>query len=150
MSVESQCDRNSCNHEHSCNHTHDNTDLEYLQEVIIRGELLRDEYETQLKEGKLHLRKVKWERWVASQSCNTCPICRTLHQLSWQIQGTFFKYSWDGQSKEVLMPRYRQAHSEIGEGRWNAPDSSCRCKKESFSTDSNNPVLPPPIPLPSC
>jgi hypothetical protein len=150
MSVESQCDRNSCNHEHSCNHTHDNTDLEYLQEVIIRGELLRDEYETQLKEGKLHLRKVKWERWVASPDCLTCPICRTLHSLSWQIQGTFFKYSWDGQSKEVLMPRYRQAHSEIGEGRWNASDSSCRCKKESFSTDSNRPVLPPPIPLPSC
>jgi hypothetical protein len=109
---------------------------------MIRGELLRHEYEKQLKEGKLEFRKVKFERWVCQEDELTCPICVTLNNLGWQLQGTFFRYSWDGQSKQVLMPRYRQAHSEIGEGRWNANDSSCRCQKDSFTTDSNNPNLP--------
>jgi len=137
MSVESQCDRNSCNNDNDPNHNWD-----YVEEIMIRGELLRHEYEKQLKEGKLEFRKVKFERWVCRADELTCPICVTLNNLGWQLQGTFFRYSWNGQSKQVLMPRYREAHSEIGEGRWNADDSSCRCQKDSFTTDSNNPNLP--------
>ncbi len=54
------------------------------------------------------------ERWEPYGN-NTCPICSDLHDLGWVPLGT--------------LPYFRQAHSVIGEGRWNAPDSSCECTK---------------------
>jgi len=55
------------------------------------------------------------ERWITSGKDNTCPMCADLENLGWLPLGT--------------LPRYKHAHSELGEGRWKAPDSSCGCVK---------------------
>ena len=123
-------------------HTHDEGDWEFVEEVMIRAELLRHQYEQDLKDGKLEFRRVKFERWIANDDERTCPICVTLHNLGWQLQGTFFEYSWGSNSKLIEMPRFRQAHSYVGEGRWKTGNNVCRCRKDSFTTDSNNPRLP--------
>jgi len=123
-------------------HNHNDCSWDYVEEVMIRAELLKHQYEQDLKEGKLNLRKVRWERWVASDDCVTCPICVTLHNLGFQIQGSFFTYSWPGGSKEIEMPRFKQAHSYVGEGRWKSRNDACRCRKETFISDARNPNLP--------
>jgi hypothetical protein len=147
--IDDQCSIDGkCGCKKGCGHTDE--DLDYLEEVMIRAELLKHQYQQDLDNGLLKFRRVKWERWKASADCLTCPICRQLHLLGWQIQGTFFTYRWGSNQKEVRMPRYRRAHSEIGEGRWKAPDNSCRCVKDSFVTDATNPNLPTIEPLPPC
>ncbi len=57
------------------------------------------------------------EKWNADNSDpnNVCPICQELDALGWVPFG--------------LLPKYKKAHSVIGEGRWKAPDSSCQCVK---------------------
>ena len=136
-SIHNECSGN-CNLEH----THDESDWDFVEEVMIRAELLKKQYEQDLKDGKLKFRRVKFERWVANDDERTCPICVTLHNLGWQLQGTFFEYKWGSNTKQIQMPRYRQAHSYVGEGRWKTDNQVCRCRKDSFTTDSNNPVLP--------
>lgn len=133
-----------------CNHYHDELDWDYVEEVMIRAELLKNQYEEDLKAGKLKFRRVRWERWVASDDCKTCPICRELHRIGWVIQGSFFEYRWGSNSKQIQMPRYRRAHKSVGEGRWKASDASCRCRKDSFTTDTTNQQLPRIEPLPPC
>jgi len=60
------------------------------------------------------------ERWITSASLSesetpVCPICADLEKLGWVEFG--------------LLPPFKQAHSIIGEGKWNCPDSSCNCRK---------------------
>jgi hypothetical protein len=57
------------------------------------------------------------ERWFAynEDPGNICPICDELDALGWVDFG--------------LLPPFKKAHSIIGEGKWNAPDSSCQCAK---------------------
>jgi len=57
------------------------------------------------------------ERWYANNPdpLNICPICADLDSLGWLPFGT--------------LPKFKQAHSVIGEGNWNCPDSACNCVK---------------------
>lgn len=57
---------------------------------------------------------VQEERWITGGD-DTCPMCSDLEDLGWLPLKT--------------LPRYKQAHSKLGEGRWKAPDSSCQCTK---------------------
>ena len=70
------------------------------------------------------LRNIRLERWITSGDESVCPICTELEEMGWVIRGT--------------LPRYRKAHSTIGQGRWKASDSACRCNKETKSVDSSD------------
>lgn len=55
------------------------------------------------------------EHWFTSDLDNVCPMCSELEKVGWVPSG--------------ILPPYRKAHSILGEGKWNAPDSSCNCRK---------------------
>jgi hypothetical protein len=129
-----------CKGKKGCGHS--DQDWDFVEEVMIRAELLKQQYQQDLDSGKLNFRRVKWERWVANDDCLSCPICTTLHNIGWQIQGSFFDYNWGSNTKKITMPRRKKAHSYVGEGRWKADDASCRCRKDTFITDATNPNLP--------
>lgn len=58
------------------------------------------------------------ERWIANNpdENNICPICADLESLGWVEFG--------------LLPKFKKAHSTIGEGNWKCPDSACQCTKD--------------------
>lgn len=64
------------------------------------------------------------EKWVTNGD-NVCPMCADLQSLGWLPLGT--------------LPRYKHAHSELGEGKWKAPDSSCQCTKAYKRSSGDNP-----------
>ena len=67
-----------------------------------------------------------YRRWVQADS-ESCPICVTLDEMGYFADDEARAYSWEGGFKFVQLPDRGHAHSEIGEGHWNAPDSSCKC-----------------------
>lgn len=62
-----------------------------------------------------HKFKYTEEKWFTSEQDNVCPMCKELQDLGWIPSG--------------ILPRYKQAHSTLGDGNWKAPDSSCNCRK---------------------
>jgi hypothetical protein len=74
---------------------------------------------------------IQEERWITSGKENVCPMCSELEALDWLPYGT--------------LPRFRRAHSELGDGNWKAPDSSCGChkgyRKKSVNPNRSSAVL---------
>lgn len=72
----------------------------------------------------------KVEKWIKADD-QSCPICVTLDEMGWVRSNYPVDYIWPTGSKTIMgLPLPRHAHSQIGEGNWSAPDSSCKCFKQ--------------------
>lgn len=81
---------------------------------IIREQLFLENFANLLRFAKSH----QEERWFSENPDplnGPCPICEELAALGWVEFG--------------LLPRYKKAHSIIGEGRWKSSDEDCLCVK---------------------
>lgn len=101
---------------------------EYLESLLYKpqDEFLNIELSS-TEEYDIQLEKVKekfgfnQERWIVrgkklkGSFKPVCPMCLELDALGWLPIGT--------------LPANRKAHSTLGQGRWNAPDSACQCSK---------------------
>lgn len=75
-----------------------------------------------------HQFKFTQEHWFTTgkgREVPPCPMCLELEQLGWIPFG--------------ILPEKQKAHSTLGGGNWNAPDSACKCVKRNRFVSGNYP-----------
>lgn len=112
-------------------------DKEYLESLVLSNNIeLELSKANSYEEYKTIIAKFaqgREEKWVIKARTlkggdkPVCPMCYDLDQLGWLPLGT--------------LPPNRKAHSVLGKGNWNAPDSSCQCSKVyRFTSNPQEPL----------